>query len=193
MTMFKNYRIHTTIITLLTVNVLMFGANYKPISNEDIDCKGKKFVFGKHEFVQQCDSTFENFYFVLSGSKNQIIDSVEYSAYGSMIYAYNSKASKDTIIVWSIENEYYADLHLYYLNNGIVHKMGELAPLLVCKDCETVYYPISGIRLIDDKSTIKVVFELPVEFKDIKDIKGMTKKPFIVYDKNELLSRMHLR
>ncbi len=137
-------------------------------------------------YTQKNDSAFENSYLECSNANIQLIDSAECSAYGSMIYAFNSKTSKDTLVIWSIEYEHLSVLHLYYLSNGIVLKIGELTPLLDCKECDTMSYPISGIKIVDNKSTIKLEFKKPVKFMDQISSNDRGKNQFFVFNKRTL-------
>ena len=166
---------------------MMSGADYKPIKRiQDFVGNDKEVTIGNYRLTQENDATFGNIYLKYSNLDIQLIDSAECSAYGSMIYAFNSKASKDTLVIWSIEYENISVLHLYYLNNGIVLKIGELTPLLDCKDCDDMSYPVSSIKIVDNKSTIKLEFKKQVKFKDQISSNERGKNPFIVFNKRTL-------
>lgn len=169
----------------------MAGTDYKPIGvNQNSNIKDDVLTIGDYRFSLTNDSTFINSYLKCFNTSTLMIDSAECSAYGSRIDAFDSKTSKDTIIIWSIEYEYITVLHLYYLKNCKVLKIGELTPLLDCKNCDTKNYPISSIKIFDDKSSIRLEFLKPVEFKDQKINNNSTNKVFIVYNKQDFSSKM---
>jgi len=170
----------------------MAGTNYKPIKVH-IDSRTNVLTIGDNRLSLTKDSTFNYSYLKCLNTNTQLIDSADYSAYGSRIYAFDSKTSKDTVVIWSIEYEYSSVLHLYYLNNGNIQKMGELTPLLDCKDCETKSYPISSIKIVDDKSIIRFEFLKPVEFENQKANNMRTANAFILYDKQTFSTKMHWR
>ena len=186
------FRILTILIFFATTNNVMAGTKYKSIKVHQ-DSKGKNdvLVIGDKQFSLTNDSIFDYSYLKCLNKNTLVIDSADFSAYGSRIYAFDSKKSKDTLIIWSIEYEFSSVLHLFYLNKGNVQKMGELTPLLHCKDCDTKSYPISSIKIVDDKSIIRLEFLKPVEFEHHKANNNKTDKIFIMYDKQTFISKMH--
>jgi len=188
------FRILTILIYLATTNNVMAWTKYKSIKvHQDSEGKNDVLVIGDKQFSLTNDSIFDYSYLKCSNKNTLVIDSADYSAYGSRIYAFDSKTSKDTLVIWSIEYEHSSVLHLYYLNNGNIQKMGELTPLLDCKDCETKSYPISSIKMVDDKSIIRFVFLKPVEFENQKANNTRTANAFILYDKQTFSTKMHWR
>jgi len=188
------FRILTILIYLATTNNVIARTNYKPIKvHDDIESKNGVLAIGDNRFLLTNDSTFNYSYLKCLNTNTLLIDSADFSAYGSRIYAFESKTSKDSLIIWSIEYEYSSVLHLFYLNNGHVQKMGELTPLLDCKDCDTKSYPISSIKIVDDKSIIRLEFLKPVEFEHHKANNNKTDKIFFMYDKQTFISKMHWR
>jgi len=188
------FRILTIFIYLATTNNVMAGTKYGSIKvHQDSEYKNGVLAIGDKQFSLTNGSIFDYTYLKCLNKNTLLIDSADFSAYGSRIYAFDSKNSKDTLIIWSIEYEFSSVLHLFYLNNGNVQKMGELTPLLDCKDCDTKSYPISSIKIVDDKSIIRFEFLKPVDFEHHKANNNKTDKVFIVYDKQTFLSKMHWR
>jgi hypothetical protein len=72
-------------------------------------------------------------------------------------------------------------------------KFGELSPLLICKKCDSQSYPLSSIKMVDEKTSIRFEFLRPVIFKDEKTDNITTDKVFFVYNKLKSELKMHWR
>lgn len=182
------------IFCFATVTVAAAKTNYKPISvNQDL-VNGNNTVFiGDYNVSLMNDSTFDFSYLKITNEGSQFMDTTYFSPYKSTFLALDSKISRDTILIWSIDNEYYSVLHLFYVKNNRILKMGELSPLLICKSCDTQSYPLSRIKFVDEKSSIKIRFLDPAMFKDEKTDNVTTNKVFFEYNKQESILRMRYR
>lgn len=190
----RTFRTLVFIFCLAIVTIAAAKTNYKPISVNQDSVNGNHTIFiGDYNVTLMNDSTFDSIYLKINNARSQFIDTTCFSPYESRFFALDSKLSKDTIVIWSIDNEYYSVLHLFYVKNNKILKMGELSPLLICKSCDTQSYPLSRIKFVDEKSSIKIRFLDPAMFKDEKTDNVTTNKVFFEYNKQESKLRMRYR
>jgi hypothetical protein len=114
-----------------------------------------------------------------------ILDTAIYSAYKSEILAYKSSKFNDFVLIWVTEYEFDSDIHLLYLNENRIIKIGTLPVQSKCEDCDNKIYPIEKIKIMGTENKIEFSFLQPLTFQDneVNSMDNNSKDIYFIYDR----------
>ena len=131
-------------------------------------------------FLMDSDSSLTNIklYYLNSNLKHkQLVDSVEFTPYKSIIHSFKSQKNNSYVILWETEYEYVPVILAYYIEDGKLLKMGELNISLPCQSCESFEYPINDIQIQQKNNDIEISFLKDVNPREKDNIQWKTYKP----------------
>jgi hypothetical protein len=117
-----------------------------------------------------CDSLFQyNFLNYWTDIDNivhgQIIDTADFSPYGSEIFVYKSDLYQDYIIIWATEHEFFSEIHLLYHKNGVITKIGYLPIIDAAESRDDQVFPIKKIKISGTESVINIFPSIPFQYE----------------------------
>lgn len=105
-------------------------------------------------------------YSVSTCQDKELIDSVEYSPYESMMYVYNAQKNNSCFILWETLYEYFPVILSYYVSDGKLTKVGEMNISLPCDSCEKLEYPLSEVDIVQINQEIVISFIREVNYRE---------------------------
>ncbi len=101
--------------------------------------------------------------------KKNLVDTVDFSPYKSMIHSFKSQKKNTYVVLWETEYEYFPVIIAYYIAAGKLVRMGELKISLHCQSCESLDYLIKYIQIFQEKDEIEISFVKDLKYKENDD------------------------
>ncbi len=162
--MFRNFLI---LILLPTFSSGQDNQQFKLQNSYSIEVNSSICITKNDCYCFNTDSN-ANFLYMFSSNmkcdKKKNIERIEFSPYKSNIHIYELKQNASHIILWETEYEYFPLILAYYLLNGKLIKMGEIAISLPCEYCEYLRYPLNEVNIKQYNKEIIISFLKDVNF-----------------------------